>query len=373
MARHKNSPALFEVIRNAQQKQREQLERQRQIEQNGIDVSPAAALLRSPLYWFKGKHAHDAVHGIANRAPAEPVMREVSPSLSPHDDVIPTTVYAEPIEVPTAVAVPVAVPQISTVAAEYTRQIREEIAAQESPAAEPFFDQQAPQTQRDPAVALSSESSIDADDYLSAAPQQPNQIELRFSYTTAALAGVGILVALAVVYVVGAAGHSRANALAANTVHPDVLNVTPVTPGPDGNLLQQNNTDDNQSLGRTDATGTSQSLGLDTLGKPIPVPTSVKRVIGLQYVVLLSFPRADDAKELVQFLADNGVPASAEKALPGYSPSWYSVVTTRGFDHVHGNTDYDSYVASLGKLMQKYAHGSKFKTFQPDVYKWRGN
>ncbi|MGN6727608.1 MAG: hypothetical protein ACTHLZ_16945, partial [Tepidisphaeraceae bacterium] len=95
MARSKNSPALFEVIRNAQQKQKEQLERQRQQQASPAEPSPAAALLRSPLYWFKGKHAHDAIHGV----PAQPVMREVRPA-QPTRSPAPRPFTAEPEHAP---------------------------------------------------------------------------------------------------------------------------------------------------------------------------------------------------------------------------------------------------------------------------------
>ncbi|MGN6727672.1 MAG: hypothetical protein ACTHLZ_17265, partial [Tepidisphaeraceae bacterium] len=275
------------------------------------------------------------------------------------------------VEVETA-----APPLISSIAAEHARQVREELAAQEAPVQDAFFS---PAPERSANERSSRREIFDpaassgVEDYLAGA-RPSGEIALRFSYTTAAIAGVGIVLGLVIVYVIASAGHKKANRYATDIVQPGVLNVapsgtdnsapaaTPVKPATDDRLAP-----------RADAGGAQRTLGLETLGHPIPVPTSVKRVIGLQYVVLLSFPRADDANELVKFLADNGVPATAEKALPGYSPSWYSVVTTRGFDHVRKNPDYDSYVAALGKLMQKYARGSKFRTFQPDVYSWRGN
>ncbi|MDB5324463.1 MAG: hypothetical protein JWM57_32 [Phycisphaerales bacterium] len=415
MARSKNSPALFEVIRNAQQKQKELLERQQQQKLNAElhAQSPAAALLRSPLYWFKGKQAHEAA--IAG----QPVMREVpaTPAASPTpfaaaprtvrqpQQIAPTAVepiFAAPDIMPahfdephhvesSAVASPAAeevvTPQAPlfgaasyeatapsyaptpmsaaplSAAALAARQVRDEIAAQEAPAAEPLFG--APSYGR---TSISSPFGLDTD----VDEPGPRQFAIQLNYTSAAIAGFALLVAIAVAVIISTAGKKDEKVtVAKNPVRPDVLivqknpqnpsNITPIAPS---------NTVVDDGLASMTAGG--ESIGLDGIGKPIPVPTNVKRVVGYQYLVLLSFPREEDAKELVKYLAQNGVPATAEKALPDYAKSWTSVVTTRGFERTKNNTAFNNYSDALKALLQKYAGESKFrKTFKIDVYTWR--
>lgn len=477
MAR-KNSPALFEVIRAAQQKQQEQLERQQQQKLNAElhAQSPAAALLRSPLYWFKGKQAHETEHGVvaaekpvAKAAPAKsaapkagPVMRQVprtpaaapaaAPSAQPvaqpvaksqptAQPVVPPAMDAEsaPFEVPfsqaqpsevtepqeftahitvqppvefnppesqegesaseesisddaaqtrdfaepafeatvepqdfarpaytaPAYSAPVYAPAPMSAAALAAQQVRDEIAAQDAPAAEPMFE---PTNYAGGRSASLSPFGLDEDD--SDAPRQKT-FTLNFNFTTAIVAGFAILVAVVVGVVISSAGKKEQTQLAGakNNVRPEVLNVQPTqtytAPVPTPANTREDDT-------RASINTANESLALETLGTPIPEPTNVKRVVGYQYMVLLSFPREEDAKKLVKFLAQNGVPATAEKALPDYAKSWTSVVTARGFDHTKNNPAFDNYSTALKGLLQKYAGDSKFrKTFKIDVYTWR--
>ena len=401
MARNKNSPALFEVIRNAQQKQKEAAERQRQ-QELAAEVhahSPAAGLLMSPIYWFKGKLAHEA----ANTAPADgaaeraiPVMREVptkrdavkrTPPPQPpvvddaaapvQDDtyiarsesqtpVVPTVdsaPSADPVIeipapiVPTVTPVRAYTPAPTSAVAEAMRQVREDIAAQEAPAAEPAF--------HDAGYDKSfGRSAFDVDD--EPAPARGFQ----FSYTSAAVAGFAIVIAFGVAYVIGSHNRNQplANASGTNAVRPEVLNVrsAPVEKPADPEKVEPV-VDSRASL------NAQSDIALAGIGKPIAVPTDVKRVVGMHYVVLQSFPSDYDAKDLVKYLAQNGVAATAERPLPGYSAKWTSVITVRGFDHVRDNPALEAYKGTLMTVLKKYAteqNGLK-KISKVDLYKWK--
>lgn len=422
MARSKNSPALFEVIRNAQQKQKELLERQQQQKLNAElhAHSPAAALLRSPLYWFKGKQAHEAAIAgqpvmrevpatpAANPAAAvsapsirQPAIRQQSirqpeefapapiepsfaaPDIRPAHFDEPQTPVLNGVEdlgvdlgIPQAplfgatsyeATAPSYAPAPMSAAAIAARQVREELSAQEAPAAEPLFG-----TSSYGRTSISSPFGLDAD----VDEPRPKQFAIQLNYTNAAIAGFALLVAIAVAVIISTAGKKDEKmTVAKSAVRPDVLDVrdtkkSPANPVNVAPLPPTNTVAEEEARASMIAGG--ESIGLDTLGKPIPVPTNVKRVVGYQYMVLLSFPREEDAKELVKFLAQNGVPATAEKALPDYAKSWTSVVTTRGFERTKNNTAFASYSDALKGLLQKYAGDSKFrKTFKIDVYTWR--
>lgn len=400
MARNKNSPALFEVIRNAQQKQKEQADRQRQ-QALAAEIhahSPAAGLLMQPIYWFKGKLAHEAANDQTETAVEKPtpVMREVPkprqeikrtppqpPAVSAAPEVQPVvpsvTVDAPPavlpvvekpvidVAPPAPQAAPAYTPAPTSAAAEAARQVREELfAAQEAPAAEPSFH--APDYDK-PYAAPYAATAFDGDDEPAAARG------FQFTYTSAAVAAFAIVVAFGLAYVIGS--HNRNNQLATANANetavarPDVLHVGPaVTPKP---VVKEPDADEVVVDNSRANVSNTNDVSLAGIGKPIPVPTDVKRVVGMHYVVLQSFPSDYDAKELVKYLAQNGVAATSERPLPGYAPRWSSVITVRGFDHVKNNPALEAYTNALTGVLKKYAaeQGGLKKNFKLDLYKWK--
>lgn len=417
MAKPKNAPALFEVIRSAQEKQRKEQERLKQLEMRrelavatngeaGETEHLATSLLRAPLFWFKGKQALEE-HAAQNPESAEasiPVMREVPPAPAP---------MAAPTSNGSARSGRIDV-------AEEARRLREEIAATSSvpvpakpepvvytqdsvpptpvevaPAAAPvppshdahyddvphsFFDARPV----DAAHSVHHEShgdDFDLDQVLSEKTSSgedstKGRLVLPMSYTTGIVAGCGVLLLCGAVYLAASLGATKPEmTLAAQKPNPAVLDLTPPVAlsqplaKPAEKPKPAPAPADNVPLARP-GNRAPESTSVENM-KPIAVPTNVKRIYNLQYVVVLSSPVAKEAQDAVKFLADNGIPATAEQALPGYSRSWYSVITTKGFEKTRGNPEYDAYVAQLTKVMQKYAKSSKWKTFTPDVYKWR--
>ncbi len=416
MAKPKNAPALFEVIRNAQEKQRKEQERQKQLqaqrelagttaEADGNAEHMATSLLRSPLFWFKGRQAlaeHAAKHPEqATVIPANviPVMREIPPA-------------------PAVMAAPAR--SIRVDIADEARRMREEIAATSSPApafqpepvafAPTVYDAPAPAPGANVEAALGAHESYDdvprsffdgrpietgepvhhapaGDDFdlervLSGTSGEPTaagasrlreRFALPLNYTTGIVAGCGVLVLIGAVYLATSLASNPKTALAEAKPNPKVLEVSPQPVQPTAPVVARTEkarpVADTGPLARPGKTAV-ESTSVENV-RPVPVPTNVKRVYNLQYIVVLSSPIAKDAQEAVKFLADNGIPATAEQALPGYSRSWYSVITTKGFEKTRNNPEFDAYMGQLSKLMQKYAKGSKFKTFQPDVYSWR--
>ncbi|HEV7300433.1 MAG TPA: hypothetical protein VGN72_13785 [Tepidisphaeraceae bacterium] len=98
------------------------------------------------------------------------------------------------------------------------------------------------------------------------------------------------------------------------------------------------------------------------------------RVIGYNYVVIQSYPNADDAMAAVEKLADNNIEATVIRGLPNWAgtKTWFSVVGTKGFDRIRNNPEFDRYIKSIDLVSAKFAGKSKFKQFAPGAYKWRG-
>jgi hypothetical protein len=418
MAKGKKGPALFEVIRAAQQRDLEQRQRQQQQGQQTKPAISAGGLLKSPVSWFKGKQA-------AKIAPDEPVMREVArpqrraettvninqPIVAPPSgrppvesrsesrvapapaeknapepravEAKPATPAVEkpveapavqkPVEPPLAKAAPRPVDErpariyderVDSSAAETARRVREEIAASSR--------QQTPVSDRD---AIPDSIQALFTDPVADRVEEPGEpiwrrLPQQINYYTAGIAAGIVLVAILLVYLIN---HNQPDRNVA--IRSDVLEVRPTgaTVTPDRTPKPT----DNGTLGAVRGQpADSGAVGVESV-TPIKVPTKVNRIVGQQYIVLVSVPAPMEQKEhvatdLVKYLADNGVAASVEQALPGYSPSWVSVVTAKGFDRTRNNPEYDQYAQRLTKLMEKFSKGSKFvKSFKLDTYTWR--
>jgi hypothetical protein len=390
MAKGKKGPALFEVIRAAQQKQ---LEQQRRIEQQktaGPGVLTSAASKLRDLNWLRGRNAAEASTSVVAEAvmretprvevpeptiARQPVMREVAPApvyeeaiVAPAPVVRPDPVPAEP-----AAVQPVARPVVTTApdyaptpAEDIARRVREEIAA--ASRIPDTYDDRSPDPVLNNVADLFGTQQPDADD-ADNAPRRSFQLPFQLNYTTGLAAGIALIVVVSLIVIVAKINGSDAApaTLADSTPRPDVLNVQPERPA-----VAQRDTPVEQPV-RANVAPAQRTVSVESSFQPVPLPQGGKRIIGVQYVVLLSFPREEPARDLVKFLTSKGVAVTAEKGLPGYSKSWFSVVTTTGFHRTRDNPQYDAYIEPINKLMKEYANGSRFKSFKPDIYTWRAS
>lgn len=371
MAKGKKGPALFEVIRAAQQKQAEQQRKQElaRHQQPGA-LASAASVLMSPSSWLTGRQTPQ------ENAPVTPVMREVPESAAEQTR---PPVSAAPVAAPVA-PIPIVQPKPTPVvfekpearlpevrraeaespAAEAARRVREEIAAA-SRIKETYDDVSPDAVVNNVHEVFGRDPSVDQ-------PRSPRfnfQLPFQLNYRTGLIAGVALIAVVGAVVIALRPGDDAQ----ASAKRGDVLQNVPTEGTQEG--VASRTTPADTALGRV--APPTRTVSVDSAMAPVPLPASGKRIVDVQYVVLMSFPPASaaEAKELVDFLGQNGVSVTAEQGLPGYSKTWYSVVTTTGFYRTKENAEYDAYIDRVTKLMQKYAKGSRFKSFKPDVYKWR--
>lgn len=404
MAKGKKGPALFEVIRAAQQKQ---LEQQRKLEQQRTAgpgaLTTAASKLRD-LNWLRGRTStqpvsEPAVEPVMRQMPQrqattehaateqasrpviarEPVMREVSPVARDESvDSAPETAIEPPAETvaeysferapvestPARPVVTTAPEHAPTPADDIARRVREEIAA--ASRMPDTYEDASPDPVLNNVADLFGPPRRDEDDE----PSSPRRFALPFqlNYATGLAAGIALIVvvSLIIIFTKISASDAAGTTLADSTPRPDVLDVKPEQPA-----VAKRDVPVEQP--RANIAPPQRNVGVESTFQPVPLPASGKRIIGVQYVVLLSFPRAEPAQDLVKFLTSKGVQVTAEKGLPGYSQSWYSVVTTVGFHRTRSNPQYDAYIEPINKLMKEYANGSRFKSFKPDIYTWRAS
>ena len=104
---------------------------------------------------------------------------------------------------------------------------------------------------------------------------------------------------------------------------------------------------------------------------PAPPPPADGRTVGAQYVVIQSYPDEPNARAARELLTANGIDATVEDGLVGYT-SWYAVLGTRAFETTRGSRDYDAYVARVREIGRVYARKFNVKNFDdPALYTWR--
>jgi hypothetical protein len=115
------------------------------------------------------------------------------------------------------------------------------------------------------------------------------------------------------------------------------------------------------SVGRSNAAVATRarSTAADT---PRPPATTVRRVVGLNYLVLGTIPSRRDAERRRDELARHGIVVTVEPALSGWSRGGYALVGVRGFDLGRDDAALARQLAELRTLK-----------IQAVPYKWRAH
>ncbi len=97
------------------------------------------------------------------------------------------------------------------------------------------------------------------------------------------------------------------------------------------------------------------------------------RQVGRHYVIAQSYPDQEIADKAMNALNKAGIACTVVKGLPGWaSPTWYSVVGVKAFDHIQGNDELIAYKKKLIEAVSdQFAGRSAFNRFDPREYKWR--
>jgi hypothetical protein len=97
-----------------------------------------------------------------------------------------------------------------------------------------------------------------------------------------------------------------------------------------------------------------------------------QRQVGMHYVIVQSYPDEKVAQKAADFLNKANIACTVVPGLPGWaSPSWYTVVGLKPFDHIQHNQDLEDYKQAIVDAGTKFAGKSLFNRFEPTEYKWR--
>jgi hypothetical protein len=222
------------------------------------------------------------------------------------------------------------------------------------------------------------------------------EVRFRLSYTAAVVSGFTIVVAMVLSFMIGRHGarpvtpalaEQTTEELRAGPVQPGVLDVggavgeatsptiamatqeVPARPANPPATPQKNTT--------ANSTANPQAMRpshwTEPRGPATLMVSDSKRTVGLQYVVIQSYPPEEEkfAKATVDLLNSNGVLCTMETGIP-YAPRWICVVGVTGFNRIRNSPEYDAYIAKIKQIEAQAGGSSKFlKKLDPKPYPWK--
>jgi hypothetical protein len=95
------------------------------------------------------------------------------------------------------------------------------------------------------------------------------------------------------------------------------------------------------------------------------------RSVGLNYVIIQSYPNEKMANDAAKALLDNKIDCTVEKKIPGkgFPEEWWKVVGTDGFAKI-SSPEYGAYVERIKRISDQYAKKNNFRAFEPAAMKW---
>jgi hypothetical protein len=191
---------------------------------------------------------------------------------------------------------------------------------------------------------------------------EPARRPFKLTYRTGLIIGGAAVLGIVILLLAShhgdhpAVSESSTDELLKGPAQPQVMNIkrgeqglTPaVVSGNDGNPANGNGTSSNNAT---------------------PLPPDGKRMVGLNYVVVQSYPDEKGAEEARDVLIKAGIPATIEQKLRGFHTTWYTVVGTEGFNRVK-SAEFTAYIKKIEKVSDSFAKKKSFKAFTPLPYKW---
>jgi len=196
-------------------------------------------------------------------------------------------------------------------------------------------------------------------------------ISFKLTYTSALVSTFAVLVVVVLAYVIGrhmsrgpaaALGGPSTEQIRQGPVQPNVLNLAPRG----GAAAPAVDAEPGSASGTNIAAPSPRQVAAPP---PAVTTTPGKRTVGLNYVIIQSYPDEAGAVEAVKMLAENGVAATIEKGLRGYTSNWHTVVSADGFARINSR-EFEGYLKRIDQISDKFAGRKSFKAFKPIGYKW---
>jgi hypothetical protein len=222
------------------------------------------------------------------------------------------------------------------------------------------------------------------------------EVRFRLSYTAAVVSAFSLVVVVTLAYMIGRhGGHAPIPALAeksteelrAGPTQPEVLDVQSGNDGAGAMAMASTNVPANpppapaeakpasakQPNPQSNLQGVRPSHWSAPRGPSTLLVTDAKRQVGLNYVLIQSYPPEEEkyAKAVVDLLNQNGILCTMERNVP-YAPRWICIIGVDGFSRTKDSPDYDRYIAKARQIEAQAAGTSKFlKRFELKPYPWK--
>jgi len=200
--------------------------------------------------------------------------------------------------------------------------------------------------------------------------KESGEINFKLSYAGAAAAGFILLIVLAIAYLVG----SRSSQVSQSEDFHLAPGAAPSQPAAPADTLlaaampEAAPTPATPVEPITTIKPTADANGATISPTGSATPDKPKRQVGLNYVIVQSYPDDAVSQRAADFLNKNGIPCTVVK-LPAYSMT--SVVSLKGFDHVQHNPEMDDYRQKIETLGETFAGRRLFDRFHTQMIKWR--
>jgi hypothetical protein len=201
--------------------------------------------------------------------------------------------------------------------------------------------------------------------------REHQEITFCLHYTAAIIAAFALMVTVVLAYAAGRhnAAVSSATYAAAST---DELREAPPTPGAMDVAPRLSAVGSPQPPQQTFAPLRVSDNSVSRAPFSSGIDTNQVRSIGLNYILVQSYPNQKLAEEARDFLVKEGVSCTVEKGPKDWAsdPSWCSVITSAGYAHIH-SPEYEAAARNITMLGEQFAGKAKFKRFEPHAYKWK--
>jgi hypothetical protein len=241
----------------------------------------------------------------------------------------------------------------------------------------------APVAEPDPTTSIDRFAAMRMEDDEPAAPSRPSvrvmvdsteqTIKLVLSYGSAAVAGFALLVVLALTFVLGKHSVKEPLPLLADRTTDQVRHDAPrsevLNVAAEPAIVPEVVT--TKPLPKTKP--------LQKWNDPRPPATFVaddeERMIGMNYVIIQSYPDKKDADAARELLVKRGILCTVEPTpatwFSNNGQTWYSVIGIKGFSKIRESDEFKRYIASIMQVSDEFAGKVRFKRFEPTPYKWR--
>ena len=193
-------------------------------------------------------------------------------------------------------------------------------------------------------------------------------LSLRLSYGTAMITAFAVATVVISAFLIGKKWQSRPQTVIAPATTPELRRQAPRPNLTDVRRVSAPPAVQYSGDPPDVATNSGAAAGTTATGNAPARPK--ERELGLNYVMVQSYPEEKMAVAAAAALRQNGIDCTVEKGIPGFFR--FSVVGQIGFSRISNNPQLDAYLNKIRAISDLYAKkANSFAAFKPQPVKWQ--